>query len=124
MKETRDKIKRRNRNNNDLDSIQEVEADERTQLLTGGYDPRQSYDAEVEDEMQRKRSSYMCLNHAWMFFLLVLIVTLYIKNDYKYSSQEYTYLFALTLPLIALVVITGLILYFNYVIKLYDSHGT
>lgn len=59
-----------------------------------------------------------------MVVLLVLIVSLYLKNDYMYRSQEYTYLFALSLPLIAEVLILGFILYFNYVIKLYDSHGT
>lgn len=59
-----------------------------------------------------------------MFILLVLIVSLYLKNDYLYRSQEYTYLFAFSLPLIALVIDLALMLYLNYVIKLYDSHTT
>ena len=57
-----------------------------------------------------------------MFFLLVLIVTLYIKNNYMYRSKTFSYVFALSMPLIALDVILTLIIYFKYVIKLADSH--
>ena len=59
-----------------------------------------------------------------MVFLLVLITTLYLKNNYFYTSQQYNYTFALSLPFTALVLILGFILYFNYIIKLFDSHRT
>lgn len=59
-----------------------------------------------------------------MFFLLVLIVTLYLKNNYLYTSKEYSYVIALTLPLIALVLILAAIIYFNFIIKLQDSHNS
>ena len=73
MKQTRDEIKRKS-GGADLDNIREEEDDERTQLLLG-YDPRTSFDQEVEDALQGKRSRFEFLSHAFMFFLLVLIVT-------------------------------------------------
>lgn len=74
--------------------------------------------------MMNKRSRFEFLGHAFMFFLLVLIVTLYVKNNYAYSSNEFSYVIALTLPLIALVILLTALIFFNYVIKLADSHRT
>lgn len=106
-----------------MDNIREEEDDERTQLLLG-YDPRTSFDQEVEDALQGKRSRFEFLSHAFMFFLLVLIVTLYVKNNYAYTSKEYSYVIALSLPLIALAILLTAIIFFSYVIKLADSHRT
>lgn len=120
MKETKQEIKRK-APVNELESLREEDDDEKTQLLLG-YDPRLSFDQDVEDAIQSKRSRFEILGHAFMFFLLVLIVALYLKNNYFYRSTEFSYVFALTLPLIALILILAAIIYFNYVIKLQDSH--
>lgn len=120
MKETKEDLKRKN--GTELESLRE-EDDEKTQLLLG-YDPRGSFDQDVEDAIRSKRSRFEILNHAFMFFLLVLIVALYLKNNYAYRSKEYSYVIALSLPLIALVLIAAAIIYFNFIIKLQDSHRT
>lgn len=96
------------------------EDDERTQLL--GFDPRYSFDQELEDAQPSRRSRFEFLSHSFMFFLLVLIVTLYVKNNYVYRSKEFSYIIALTLPLIALILTLTGIIYFNFIIKLADSH--
>ena len=62
------------------------------------------------------------LNHLFMFVLLVIIVSLYIKNNYMYQSKVFSYLIALSVPLIVEVLILTVLLYFNYIIKLFDSH--
>ena len=62
-----------------------------------------------------------------MVALLLLIVLLYIKNNYFLTNSEgavFSYLYALALPVIILVILSGLIIYEKYLVKLKDSHRT
>ena len=60
-----------------------------------------------------------------MFTLLLLIIMLYIKNNYfLYTSDGYifSYLIALALPVLLLVIFAFIIIYQRYLLKLGDSH--
>ena len=60
-----------------------------------------------------------------MFTLLLLIVMLYIKNNYFLYTADgaiFSYLLAFALPVLLLVVFGAAIIYQRYLVKLVDSH--
>jgi hypothetical protein len=57
-----------------------------------------------------------------MFFLLVLITTIFIKNNFYKDSESFNYLLAFTLPFCVLVLFFGIFVYARYLSKLKDSH--
>jgi len=57
-----------------------------------------------------------------MIVLFVMIILIYLKNNFLYESNGYPYLLALGLPVIVLTVLAGVFLYKTYISKLEQSH--
>lgn len=71
----------RSRNDNEIDPNKDT--DENTHLLgTGAYDPRFSYDAGYDRVKEDKLKSSGLFNHVFMVLVLLIIITLYIKNNF------------------------------------------
>ena len=84
-------------------------------------DPRERYLPEVEAIQESKNQTSNVAGHFFMFVLLMLIVLLYIKNNYfLYTSdgQIFSYLLALAVPVILLVILGGVVIYQKYIVKL------
>jgi len=88
-------------------------------------DPRERYLPEVEAIHDSKNQRGNVFGHLFMFTLLLLIVLLYVKNNYflyTADGQILTYLIALALPVLLLVIFGGVVVYQRYIVKLEESH--
>lgn len=57
-----------------------------------------------------------------MIVLFVLIILVYLKNNFLYESNGFPYLLALALPVIILTVLGSIFVYKTYISKLEQSH--
>ena len=88
-------------------------------------DSREPYNYEVERVLAHKQKQCNPLGHFFMWALLLLIIALYIKNNFFLYTPEgvyFPYLLALALPVAILVALGTSIIYQRYLAKLRDSH--
>ena len=93
---------------NGNDTILEVD-DEQTLL-----DPRDRYNDEVEEYMAKQKQGISIWPHLFMVVLLLTIISVYLKNNFLYTNESYSYLIALALPLAILTILLCVIIYQKY----------
>jgi len=57
-----------------------------------------------------------------MIILFIMIILVYLKNNFMFESNGFPYLIALGLPVIVLTVLGSIFLYKTYISKLEQSH--
>lgn len=87
-------------------------------------DPRDRYNENLENMIAKKKQGISLWGHVFMVVLLLTIASVYLKNNYLFTNESYSYLVALALPVAILTLLLGVIVYTKYLSKLMDSHRT
>ena len=62
------------------------------------------------------------MQHSFMIVLFIFIILMFVKNNVLFTSSDFNYFFAFSVPAIALIILAGLIIHQNFISKIQDSH--